>query len=482
MHSMKKRIVSLTMVGALAAGFAVTPVQPVFADDPGTPAGNQEEQESQVGVQFPGLKADTGAYSIFISGLKKGNVVRAYLQHPGGEAKMIKEEAMTEDESLHDFQLTFGKNGDGDALLSGDQLSVKVFADKDLESELTTSEQATYVDNIKNRPAKMTTDPASLVRDKEKQTVAVHFDKDYEAQEGDELKLTAYTKDGYKLEDDAANKASSKVSLSKHSMDLTITPVKGAAYYTVEFASKGTVVADLTQKLTIGADFSEATELVLDYGKTTVKPGEKVTPKVYLKNKDGDTLDVSDRATFSYDGDAIEEKDREKGGFTVKADKKYIGETIRVTAVDGTRAVTRTLTVKEDEQAASKTSIVLTINSKDMLVNEEKVIIDAPAVIKNSRTFVPLRAVTEAFGAKVSFDDAARVVTIELGKDVVKMPIGSKVYTVNGKSMTMDVAPYIQPGVERTMLPARFAAEPFGFTADFTKNPDGTVANVMFKN
>lgn len=46
MHSMKKRIVSLTMVGALAAGFAVTPVQPVFADDPGTPAGNQEEQES----------------------------------------------------------------------------------------------------------------------------------------------------------------------------------------------------------------------------------------------------------------------------------------------------------------------------------------------------------------------------------------------------------------------------------------------------
>ena len=153
-----------------------------------------------------------------------------------------------------------------------------------------------------------------------------------------------------------------------------------------------------------------------------------------------------------------------------------------MTAVDGTRAVTRTLTVKEDEQAASKTSIVLTINSKEMVVNEKKVLLDAPAVIKNSRTFVPLRAVTEAFGAKVSFDDATRVVTIELGKDVVKMPIGSKVYTVNGKSMTMDVAPYIQPGANRTMIPARFAAEPFGFTADFTKNTDGTVANVMFKN
>lgn len=482
MHSMKKRIVSLTMVGALAASFAIAPVQPVFADETGSQVQDNKDKGNPVKVQFPTLKTGADSYSVFISGLKKGNVVRAYLKHPGEDEKMIKEETMTDDESLYDFQLTFGKNGNADAVLSGDQLFIRVFADKDLESELKTSNQATYVDKVENRPAKMTTDPASLVRDKEKQTVTVHFDKDYEAQEGDELKLTAYTKDGYKLEDDAANEASTEVSLSKHSMDLTITPVKGAAYYTIEFASKGTVVADLTQKLTIGADFSEATELVLDYGKTTVKPGEKVTPKVYLKNKNGETMDVSDRAVFSYGGDAIEEKGREKGGFTVKADKKYIGEIIRVTAVDGTRAVTQTLTVKEDGPVIPKTSIILTINSKDMLVNEQKVTVDAPPVIKNSRTFVPLRAVTEAFGAKVSFDDAARVVTIELGKDVVKMPIGSKTYTVNGKPMTMDVAPYIQPGADRTMIPARFAAEPFGFVADFTQNTDGTTANVIFKN
>lgn len=482
MHSMKKRIVSLTMVGALAAGFALTPVQPVFAEEEGGQVENKADQESPVKVQFPTLKTGVDSYSVFISGLKEGNVVRAYLKHPGEDEKMIKEETMTDDESLYDFQLTFGKNGDADAVLSGDQLFIKVFADKDLESELTKSKQATYVDNVENRPAKMTVDPASLVRDKEKQTVTVQFDKDYKAEKDDALKLTAYTKDGYPLKDNVANKASTKVALSKHSMDLTISPVKGADYYTIEFVSNGTVVADLTQKLIIGADFSEATELVLDYGKTTVKPGEKVTPKVYLKNKNGETMDVSDRATFSYGGDALEEKGREKGGFTVKADKKYIGQIIRVTAVDGTRAVTQTLTVQDDQPAIPKTSIVLTINSKDMLVNEQKVTVDAPPVIKNSRTFVPLRAVTEAFGAKVSFDDAARVVTIELGKDVVKMPIGSKTYTVNGKPMTMDVAPYIQPGADRTMIPARFAAEPFGFVADFTQNTDGTTANVIFKN
>ena len=463
-----------------ADGAAVTPVQPVFADETGTVTATKP---APVEVKFPSLKTGADSYSVFISGLKKGNVVRAYLKHPGEDEKMIKEETMTADENVYDFHLTFGKNGDADAVLSGDQLFIKVFADKELESELKTTNQATYVDNVENRPAKMTTDPASLVRDKAKQTVTVQFNKDYKAKDGDKLELTAYTKDGYKLEDNVDNKATTPVELSKqNSMPLTVTPVKGAAYYTIEFASKGTVVADLTQKLTLGADFSEATELVLDYGKTTVKPGEKVTPKVYLKNKNGDTMDVSNRATFSYGGDALEEKGREKGGFTVKADKKYIGQIIRVTAVDGTRAVTQTLTVQEDQPAIPKTSIVLTINSKDMLVNEQKVTVDAPPVIKNSRTFVPLRAVTEAFGAKVSFDDAARVVTIELGKDVVKMPIGSKTYTVNGKSMTMDVAPYIQPGADRTMIPARFAAEPFGFVADFTQNTDGTTANVIFKN
>ncbi len=30
--------------------------------------------------------------------------------------------------------------------------------------------------------------------------------------------------------------------------------------------------------------------------------------------------------------------------------------------------------------------------------------------------------------------------------------------------------------------PARFAAEPFGFTADFSTKTDGTTANVIFKN
>ncbi|MFM9414457.1 copper amine oxidase N-terminal domain-containing protein [Peptococcus simiae] len=341
-----------------------------------------------------------------------------------------------------------------------------------------------YVDGVANRPAKMVLDRDGLVRDKKDQKVYVTFDKDFSPAKADkvELQVAAYTDKDAKLDLGGDKAAYTVTEISKKGVELTINPVKGAAYYTVSYVSDGKTVADLTQKLPVGADFSAASELVLDFGKDTVEPGEKIAPKVYLKNKDGETMDVSGRATFAYAGDALEEKGREKGGFTVKNDKKYIGSQITVTAVDGTRAVTKTLTVGKAVAPVEKKNVVLSINSKDMLVNGEKVLIDAPAVINNSRTFVPLRAVAEAFGVKVDYDNASRSITLTQGDKVVKMTVDNKAYTVNGLAHNMDVAPYIVAQAGRTMVPARFAAEPFGFVADFTQNTDGSTANVLFHN
>lgn len=71
MHSMKKCIVSLTMVGALAASFAIAPVQPVFADETGSQVQDNKDKGNPVKVQFPTLKTGANSYSVFISGLKK---------------------------------------------------------------------------------------------------------------------------------------------------------------------------------------------------------------------------------------------------------------------------------------------------------------------------------------------------------------------------------------------------------------------------
>ncbi|MFM9414527.1 copper amine oxidase N-terminal domain-containing protein, partial [Peptococcus simiae] len=230
----------------------------------------------------------------------------------------------------------------------------------------------------------------------------------------------------------------------------------------------------------------------LEYPSSKVKVGETVQPKVYLKNKDGETMDVSATAVFTYTGNALETAGRAKGGFTIKNDDKYVGEKVVVTAVAGGRTDTQTLTVVDQSGSdkpwnvpgvpRGKTGVIMNINSVDMLINGQKKTIDAPAIIQSNRTFVPLRAVAEAFGAKVDFDQKDYRVTIRLDGNTIVMPIGNKNYTVNGQTKAMDVAPYIQASAGRTMIPVRFAAEAMGFKVSTTQNNDGTTASVIFKN
>ncbi|MBE6909245.1 MAG: copper amine oxidase N-terminal domain-containing protein [Ruminococcaceae bacterium] len=91
---------------------------------------------------------------------------------------------------------------------------------------------------------------------------------------------------------------------------------------------------------------------------------------------------------------------------------------------------------------------------------------DAAPQIVNDRTFLPVRAVFEAMGAEVGYDNATRTVTAKRDGRVVTMTIDSKEASVteNGKTtpITMDVAPYIDPALSRTYVPVRFAAQALG--------------------
>lgn len=70
----------------------------------------------------------------------------------------------------------------------------------------------------------------------------------------------------------------------------------------------------------------------------------------------------------------------------------------------------------EDNTVTAKkgnTSISLKIGSKEMIVNGKSVRLDVVAKIKNNRTFVPLRAVSEAFNNTVEWNGTNRVITIK---------------------------------------------------------------------
>jgi len=61
----------------------------------------------------------------------------------------------------------------------------------------------------------------------------------------------------------------------------------------------------------------------------------------------------------------------------------------------------------------------------------------------------------------------------------IVLTIGSPVATVNGGSVTLDVAPFIKDS--RTFVPLRFVSEQLGTNVTYTTKPDGTVDQVIIK-
>ena len=77
--------------------------------------------------------------------------------------------------------------------------------------------------------------------------------------------------------------------------------------------------------------------------------------------------------------------------------------------------------------------------------------------IKNDRTMVPLRFITESLGAEIIWDEERGGCTVKKDKREIVLTFGSAEFTVNGKSVTYD-AP-IEVMEDRTMVPVRFISE-----------------------
>jgi hypothetical protein len=85
---------------------------------------------------------------------------------------------------------------------------------------------------------------------------------------------------------------------------------------------------------------------------------------------------------------------------------------------------------------------------------------DVPPMIEDGRTLVPLRAIFEAMGATVSWDDNTKTATAVKGNTEVILKIGSLEPTINGTVQKLDVPGKIVNG--RTLAPLRFVGEAFG--------------------
>lgn len=105
--------------------------------------------------------------------------------------------------------------------------------------------------------------------------------------------------------------------------------------------------------------------------------------------------------------------------------------------------------------AATNPSVV--IDGKSVQFSES---MGAPFVDSNNRTQVPLRAAMEAMGAKVDWDGEVRTAVVSKGSVTVRVPIGAEFVWVNGEKKTNDTAALIKDS--RTYLPIRIVAEALG--------------------
>ena len=80
-------------------------------------------------------------------------------------------------------------------------------------------------------------------------------------------------------------------------------------------------------------------------------------------------------------------------------------------------------------------------------------------VIQDNRTLVPMRAIFEALGAEVEWDDATRSITATRDDKTIEMTIGQTEMTVDGEAVTLEVAPTILNNT--TLVPVRAVAESF---------------------
>ena len=94
-----------------------------------------------------------------------------------------------------------------------------------------------------------------------------------------------------------------------------------------------------------------------------------------------------------------------------------------------------------------------------LMVNGEQLEVTAPYIVGDGTTLVPVRVITEAFGAEVGWDGDTKTVTLEYPGVSITLQIGSLAAQVNDHTEQLAAAPELYN--DTTMVPLRFISETF---------------------
>ncbi len=100
---------------------------------------------------------------------------------------------------------------------------------------------------------------------------------------------------------------------------------------------------------------------------------------------------------------------------------------------------------------------------------------DVSPYIANDRTMVPVRVISESLGAEVLWDGDAETVTIKKDSKNIVLKINSDVAVVNGENITLDAPAVIEQS--RTFVPIRFISENLGWDVDWEQDTHTVIIN-----
>lgn len=117
-------------------------------------------------------------------------------------------------------------------------------------------------------------------------------------------------------------------------------------------------------------------------------------------------------------------------------------------------------------------SIKVIIDNSDVSFSKD---LGEPFIDANSRTLVPFRIVFEQFGCTVDWNQGAKIATANKGSIKIQVPIGKPYIIINGKQKANDTSAQILNG--RTYLPIRAALEAFGATVAWDPYANTVIVN-----
>ncbi|MFF2532175.1 stalk domain-containing protein [Brevibacillus sp. NPDC058079] len=167
----------------------------------------------------------------------------------------------------------------------------------------------------------------------------------------------------------------------------------------------------------------------------------KVSGDFQKTEKDKDGNEVKSIVSKSYESDEFEIKKKDPPKPEQKPEPQFITKTLEVSLQVGATTGYQKNIVNGSERG-------------NLLVFES-----AP-YIRGGSTLVPLRFVAEGLGLHVTYDNYSRSSTVNINGRNIKLTQGSKTALIDGVAVTLPVAPEVNNG--RMMVPLRFLSESFG--------------------